>query len=202
MFHAIFAFPPERSMLTKERSSGTYRLSPYFMAQMVSDLPMELLLPTCSLAIVYFMAGLKATPGAFFYSLIVLLLNVLVSQGLGLALGAIFMDQRNATVLGTVLTLGFQLVGGYYVRNVPSFISWIKYVSILQYAYKLMLGSQYGEDDTYPCDSGRCLIKDFPSIKPVGLGMQLFSALMLFAMLILYRCIAYIALMRVGASPK
>lgn len=59
LFNAIFAFPAERAMLTKERSSGTYRLSSYFMAQTISDLPMELLLPTSYLIIVYFMAGLK-----------------------------------------------------------------------------------------------------------------------------------------------
>ncbi|KAL8171784.1 hypothetical protein V2J09_023588 [Rumex salicifolius] len=202
MFHAIFAFPPERLMLTKERTSGTYRLSPYFIAQIVSDLPMELLLPIASFIIVYFMAGLKHTPAAFFYSLSVLVLNVMVSQGLGLALGAVFMDQKKAIVLGTVLTLGFQLAGGYYVQDVPSFISWIKYVSIMQYSYKLMLGSQYSRDDTYPCGSDMCLVKDFASIKSVGLGMQLFSAVMLLAMFFLYRGIAYVALMRIGAPPK
>lgn len=126
----------------------------------------------------------------------------MVSQGLGLALGAVFMDQQKATVLGTVLTLGSQLAGGYYVQRVPSFIRWIKYLSIMQYTYKLMLGSQYEEDDTYPCDSGRCFVKDFASIKSVGLRMQMFSALMLLVMLVLYRCIAYVALMRVGEAPK
>ncbi|KAL8171955.1 LOW QUALITY PROTEIN: hypothetical protein V2J09_023759 [Rumex salicifolius] len=204
LFNAMFAFPPERSMLTKERSSGTYRLSSYFIAQTISDLPMELLLPTTYLIIVYFMAGLKPTPAAFFYTLFSLLLCVMVSQGIGLALGAVFMDQQKATVLGTVLTLGFQLAGGFYVQKVPAFIGWIKYLSVMQYAYKLMLGSQYGEEETYPCGGGdgECLVREFGSVKAVGLGMQMFSAVMLVAMLVLYRCVAYVALMRIGVAPN
>ncbi|KAL8171958.1 hypothetical protein V2J09_023762 [Rumex salicifolius] len=202
LFGAIFTFPPERSMLTKERSSGTYRLSSYFVAQTISDLPMELVLPTIYVVIVYFMAGLKPTPGAFLYNLFSILLCILVSQGLGLALGAVFLDQKNATVLAVVLTLGFQLAGGYFVRHVPAFISWIKYVSIMQYTYKLALGSQYDESDVYACRLGKCFVKDFPSIKNVGLGMQLFSMMMLVVMFFLYRGIAYVALLRVGAPPK
>ncbi|KAL8171957.1 hypothetical protein V2J09_023761 [Rumex salicifolius] len=202
LFGAIFTFPPERSMLIKERSSGTYRLSSYFVAQTISDLPMELVLPIAYVVIVYFMAGLKPTPTAFFYNLFSILLCVLVSQGLGLALGAVFLNQKNATVLAAVLTLGFQLVGGYFVRHVPGFIGWIKYASIMQYTYKLMLGSQYGERDTYACGEDTCLVKDSPSVKNVGLGMQLFSVLMLVFMFFLYRGIAYVALVRVGARSS
>ncbi|XP_058077270.1 ABC transporter G family member 9-like [Magnolia sinica] len=40
VFQAIFTFPQERAMLTKERSSGMYRLSSYLMWRMVSDMPM------------------------------------------------------------------------------------------------------------------------------------------------------------------
>ncbi|KAK9934845.1 hypothetical protein M0R45_021974 [Rubus argutus] len=46
LFNAIFAFPLERPMLRKERSSGMYRLSSYYFARTAGDLPMELVLPT------------------------------------------------------------------------------------------------------------------------------------------------------------
>ncbi|GAB4846341.1 ABC transporter G member 9 [Ancistrocladus abbreviatus] len=203
LFQAIFTFPPERMMLTKERSSGMYRLSSYFMSRMVSDLPMELVLPTAYVIIVYWMAGLRPSAGSFFYNLFGILLSVLVSQGMGLALGALVMDQKSATVLGTVIMLTFLLAGGFYVQHVPPFVSWIKYFSISQYTYKLLLGSQYKQGETYPCDENRlCLIEDFPSIKSVGLGGQLGSAFALLIMLLAYRLIAYLALMRIGVTPK
>ncbi|KAI3986784.1 hypothetical protein MKX01_039758 [Papaver californicum] len=201
LFQAIFTFPQERMMLMKERSSGMYRLSSYFFSRIVGDLPMELVLPTVFVSITYWMAGLKATPMNFFHTLFVLLYGVLVSQGLGLAIGALVMDLKSATTLGGVLMLTFLLAGGYYVQHVPKFIAWIKYVSLSHYQFKLLLGSQYSENDTYPCGPNvSCRVGTFPMIQMVGLDSQLSSVLALLVMLVLYRLIAYLALMRVGVT--
>ncbi|GFP78589.1 ABC transporter g family member 9 [Phtheirospermum japonicum] len=204
LFEAIFTFPQERMMLAKERSSGMYRLSSYFMALTLGDLPMELVLPTVFFTITYWMAGLKPTPGSFFSGLFVLLYSVLCSQGLGLAIGAAVMDQKSATILGSVIMLTFLLASGYYVQNVPAFISWIKYISISQYTFKLLLRSQYEPGETYPCgmDGKTCLVEDFPSVKPVGLGGQAIAVIALAIMIVGYRLIAYLALMRIGVTRK
>lgn len=202
LFEAIFTFPPERMILAKERSSGMYRLSSYFMARMVNDLPIELALPTVFIIITYWVAGLKPTSASFLHYLFSLLFGVLVAQGLGLALGALVMDLKSATTLGSVIMLTFLLAGGYYVQHIPPFISWIKYLSIFNYNYKLLLGSQYKSGDTYPCGGQQkiCLVEDFPSIKTVGLKGQLVSAIALLVMFIGYRLIAYVALMRIGVT--
>ncbi|XWS11077.1 hypothetical protein CRYUN_Cryun38cG0052800 [Craigia yunnanensis] len=204
LFQAIFTFPQERMMLEKERSSGMYRLSSYFMSRTIADLPMELILPTAFITITYWMAGLKPTAGNFLHTLFALLFCVLVSQGLGLALGALVMDQKSATILGTVMMLAFLLAGGFYIQHIPPFISWIKYISISHYTYKLFLGSQYKPNETYPCGNpGKvCLVGDLPSIKTVGLDGQVLSAVALAIMLVVYRLIAYLALMRIGVTKK
>ncbi|GJR98228.1 ABC transporter G family member 9-like protein [Tanacetum coccineum] len=202
LFQAIFTFPQEREMLAKERSSGMYKLSSYFMSRTIGDLPMELVLPTLFCILTYWMAGLKPDAGSFLYALFTILLSVLVSQGLGLALGAIVMDLKSATVLGSVIMLSFTLAGGYYVQNVPPFISWIKYVSISQHTYKLLLGSQYEKDQTYQCGNQTCLVADYPAIKSIGLGGQVLSLGALLIMLVFYRVIAYVALMKIGVPKK
>ncbi|CDP05875.1 unnamed protein product [Coffea canephora] len=201
LFNAIFTFPQERLMLEKERASGMYRLSSYFMARTIGDLPMELVLPSVFITITYWMAGLKATAASFLGCWLVLLYAVLVAQGLGLAVGALVLDQKNATILGSVIMLSFILAGGYYVQHVPSFIAWIKYVSIGQYAYKLFIMSQYNPGETYPCAENKtCLVEDFPSIKSIG-PHGLFSSVVAMAiMLVGYRLVAYIALMRIGVT--
>ncbi|CAA2938488.1 ABC transporter G family member 9 [Olea europaea subsp. europaea] len=203
LFQAIFTFPQERMMLQKERSSGMYRLSSYFMALTLGDLPMELVLPTVFVTITYWMAGLKATAVNFFCALFVLLYSVLCSQGLGLAIGALVMNQKSATTLGSVIMLSFLLVSGYYVQHVPKFIGWIKYLSITNYTFKLLLNSQYKRGDTYPCGTNTtCLVEDFPSVKPVGLGGVAISLVALSIMLVVYRLIAYLVLMRIGVVRK
>ncbi|GKB73555.1 ABC transporter G family member 9-like protein [Tanacetum coccineum] len=202
LFQAIFTFPQEREMLAKERSSGMYKLSSYFMSRTIGDLPMELILPTLFCILTYWMAGLKPNAGSFLYALFTILLSVLVSQGLGLALGALVMDLKSAAGLGSVIMLSFTLAGGYYVQNVPPFISWIKYVSISQHTYKLLLGSQYEKDQTYQCGNQTCMVADYPAIKSIGLGGQVLSLGALLIMLVFYRVIAYVALMKIGVPKK
>ncbi|CAL0326574.1 unnamed protein product [Lupinus luteus] len=205
LFQAIFTFPQEVLMLEKERSSGMYRLSSYFMSRVLSDLPMELTLPTIFLTITYWLAGLKANIINFIYTLFSLLLHVLTCQGLGLAIGALVLDQKSATTLATIVILCFNLVAGFYVQHVPKFVAWLKYISIHYYTIQLFIGSQYHIGERYPCPNGECSIEEFPSIKQMGfpnLHRQAIAALVLGIMLIGYRLIAYFALMRIGVTNK
>ena len=78
--NAIFTFPQERDMLLKERASGMYRLSAYFWARIVGDLPLELTLPTAFVVITYWMGGLKNSFVGFLLTLLVVLYNALVAQ--------------------------------------------------------------------------------------------------------------------------
>ncbi|KAI3431896.1 uncharacterized protein J3R85_007765 [Psidium guajava] len=144
-FNSVFAFPQERAIFMKERSSGMYSLSSYFMARIVGDMPMELILPTIFLSVTYWMSGLKPEFGAFAMTLLVVLGYVLVSQGLGLMLGAVIMDAKQASTIVTVTMLAFVLTGGYYVHKVPSALVWIKYVSTTFYGYRLLISIQYGD---------------------------------------------------------
>ncbi|KAL7159756.1 hypothetical protein ABFS83_01G049200 [Erythranthe nasuta] len=198
LYNAVFTFPQERNMLIKERSSGMYRLSSYFLARTVGDLPLELALPTAFTFIFYWMGGLKADPITFILSLLIVLFSVLVSQGLGLAFGAILMDVKQAATLASVTTMVFLIAGGYYVRHIPPFISWLKYLSYSYYCYRLLLGVQYDEDDFYECEKGvYCRVADYPAIKSVGLSDLWVDVSIMMVMLVGYRLIAYLALQRV-----
>ncbi|KAL1343710.1 hypothetical protein HN51_030054 [Arachis hypogaea] len=195
LFNAIFAFPLERPMLVKERSSGMYHLSSYYVARMLGDLPMELVLPTIFVSISYWMGGLKPSVVTFVLTLLIMLFNVLVSQGIGLALGAILMDVKQATTLASVTMLVFLLAGGYYIQHMPPFIEWLKYVSFSHYCYKLLVGVQYPENDVYDCGHGLlCRVRDFPAIKCLGIENLWEDVATLTLMLIGYRVVAYLAL--------
>ncbi|GLU05219.1 hypothetical protein SLE2022_223310 [Rubroshorea leprosula] len=198
LYNAVFTFPQERTMLIKERSSGMYRLSSYFLARTIGDLPLELALPTAFVFIIYWMGGLKPDPVTFIVSLIIVLYSVLVSQSLGLAFGAILMDIKQATTLASVTTLVFLIAGGYYVQQIPPFIVWLKYLSYSYYCYKLLLGVQYDEDDYYECpERGLCRVGDLPAIKSMGLNHLWVDVLIMAIMLVGYRLVAYMALHRV-----
>ncbi|KAF8033442.1 hypothetical protein BT93_D2142 [Corymbia citriodora subsp. variegata] len=198
LYNAVFTFPQERRMLMKERSSGMYRLSSYFLARTVGDLPLELALPTAFVIIIYWMGGLKPDPATFILSLLIVLYSVLVSQSLGLAFGAILMDVKQATTLASVTTMVFLIAGGYYIQQIPPFIEWLKYLSYSYYCYRLLLGVQYSNDDVYECMKGElCRVGDFPAVKAVGLNNLWLDVFIMASMLVGYRLIAYVALHRI-----
>ncbi|XP_074582374.1 ABC transporter G family member 14-like [Curcuma longa] len=195
LYNAVFTFPQERPMLRKEQASGMYRLSSYFMARTVGDLPMELALPTAFTFIIYWMGGLKPDPVTFLLSLLIVLFSVLVAQSLGLAVGAILMDVKQATTLASVTTLVFLMAGGYYVQHIPIFIVWLKYLSYSFYCYKLLLGVQFTDRDAYECSKGAmCSVMEYPAIKSVGLSHMWVDVCIMGLMLIGYRLFAYLAL--------
>ncbi|KAI4378514.1 hypothetical protein MLD38_015982 [Melastoma candidum] len=145
VFTAIFTFPQERAMLSKERAANMYRLSAYFVARTTSDLPLDLLLPLPFLLIVYFMAGLQSNAACFFLTLLTVFLCIVAAQGLGLAIGATLVDLKKAATLASVIVMTFMLSGGFFIKRVPVFVSWIRYVSFNYHTYKLLLKIQHGE---------------------------------------------------------
>ncbi|KAJ4801637.1 ABC transporter family protein [Rhynchospora pubera] len=203
IFGALFTFPSEREMLTRERSSRMYRLSSYFMARLVGDLPMELILPTVSVTITYWMCGLKPTALSYIEFLLITLFSVLVWQGLGLAIGAFIMDVKKAATFTSILMLLFSILGGFYVQKVPVFVAWVKYIAISFHMFKLMVLTQITPEDTYECAPGqRCSVTNLPQVKTVGFEHKEFSIIAMFAMLVFYRFVAYIGLRRIGVPDR
>ncbi|OAE22674.1 hypothetical protein AXG93_2675s1070 [Marchantia polymorpha subsp. ruderalis] len=196
LFNSIFTFPQERDMLRKERSSGMYRLSAYFLAQSTVDVPMELVLPFIYMVIVYWMGGLKANAVAFLATCAAVMSNVLVAQGLGLAIGAVCMNIKHASTSASVMMLTFLLAGGFYAKDIAPALRWLKYVSFSYHGFKLELNSQFGADDEYPCSTGQCRVADIDAVSTVGLGGNLVSALAMLGLFVGFRLIAYIALRR------
>ncbi|KAL6645478.1 hypothetical protein ACP70R_017086 [Stipagrostis hirtigluma subsp. patula] len=189
VFTAIFTFPQERAMLNKERAVDMYKLSAYFLARTTSDLPLDLFLPVIFMVIVYFMAGLKASATHFFLSMLTVFLSIIAAQGLGLAIGATLLDIKKATTLASVTVMTFMLAGGFFVKRVPPFISWLRYLSFNYHTYRLLLKVQY---DPVP--------DILTTTTRLDNGATEVAALV--AMIIGYRVLAYLSLRRVKASGR
>ncbi|XP_011077784.1 ABC transporter G family member 22 isoform X2 [Sesamum indicum] len=187
VFTAIFTFPQERAMLSKERAADMYRLSAYFVARTTSDLPLDLILPVLFLLVVYFMAGLRMNAGSFFLTIVTVFLCIIAAQGLGLAIGATLMDLKKATTLASVTVMTFMLAGGYFVKNVPVFISWLRYLSFNYHTYKLLLKVQY-EHISHSING----VRIDNGYKEVGV---------LATMVVGYRLLAYLSLRRMKLHP-
>ena len=75
-----------------------YRLSAYYIARSIADVPAELLNCVLFVIITYWFGGLQHTAAAFFGTMFSLLLVVLVAEAWGLLVGGIFMNPKSAQV--------------------------------------------------------------------------------------------------------
>ncbi|KAF8055666.1 rca [Scenedesmus sp. PABB004] len=154
LFSALFTFPNDYRMLLKERASGMYRVSAFYLASALSDLPMDCALPAMFVVIIYFMGGLRLTAAAFLGNLLGLVLNVLVAQSMGLLLGVAFMNPKTAQTVASIIMLGFMLVGGYYVRGIPAWIGWVRYTSFVYWGFNLLVKIEFSGATYYACGAG------------------------------------------------
>ncbi|KAL4542047.1 hypothetical protein Ndes2437B_g06366 [Nannochloris sp. 'desiccata'] len=157
VYSSVYSLSPKNNAtcLKKERVDCT-RLSAFYLARLLSDFPMDLTIPTGFIIIVYFMAGLRYNALAFFGMYGTLLLSMFVAQSLGLLLGSWFMNPKTAQTVAAVLMLTIVLTGGFFVSDIPPWISWIKWLSYIYYALGIMLYIQYDGGNTvvYSCFNG------------------------------------------------
>jgi len=144
-FNALYSFPPERAVINKERSSGSYRLSAYFLGKSISEMPIQCILPSISVIITYWMCGLNQAPDRFFLHWIMVLLTTFLGSSIGLTIGACIQDMKKALVFSTILILGTMLLGGFYVsaNNFPVWVSWVQWATYLKYAYEGLLINEF-----------------------------------------------------------
>ena len=206
MMHGLLSFPFERAVIEKERASGSYRLSSYFVAKSLAEAPLKLVLPTLFLIIAYWMANINPNFGVFLAILVFQLLSVLVAESLGLLLGATFKNLQHAITAATVLLLSLMLVGGFFVRNLPYWLGvWGKWLSFFKYAYDACLQLQFRGDRIYQCVDGSIIpqCRTNPNgtflsnevLKYFDVGIHIgYNFLVLFGMFVVFRTLAYFSL--------
>ena len=204
MFNALMAFPSERDVILKERASGSYRLSAYFLAKTTSEAPTRLILPLIYTIIAFWMSGVNGKFTVFLGVTGCSLLSVLSGEAVGLLVGASIYDLQKALAVMTVFALGLMLLGGFYVENVPAFVSWARYLSPFKFAFDA--AQQLVFDENVPCD-GSGVLQDICGDSDTGYatpdqvkaflrvdGSLAFNVGMLLVLSTVPRYVAYLAL--------
>jgi ABC-type multidrug transport system ATPase subunit len=214
MFSAFMAFPSERAILFKERASGSYHLSAYFLAKTSSEAPTRLVLPAIYMVIAYWMSGVNNSFGIFLASTGCTLLSVLAGESIGLLIGTTVFDMEKGLAVMTVVALVLMVAGGFFVRNIVFWLRWVKFLSPFKYAYDASV--QLVFNTPVPCDVGTNGGIVFKSCGTGGgyvsnedllnfLGVQgsvAFNVCMLFTMFVVLRIVAFFALRSKKATER
>lgn len=155
VYSAVFSFPVEKSVLTKDRGNGVYRLSSYYIAKTLVEIPAEVLFPLASSIVIYFVVGQNPDIRALFLFCLFAMLNSLIGQGIGLLSAAVMMNIRQAIILASGITLASFMVSGYMIdiNNLPAAVRFTRYLSFFRYSYEGMIRTDFLFGRTYACES-------------------------------------------------
>ena len=194
MIQALFAFPPSRLVLTKERAAGLYSVSAFFLARTTVDsLTAALISPLFSL-VYYFSAGLR--PAMLPKHCLVLFMNGLAAQSSGLAIGAWVPDLKRAATFETVFMLTTMMAAGFYVSNIPAWLEWIGMLSYTKYSYGALAKTEF-RGTTYNDGGVRTSVGDHSSLDAIPLRSGITGDLLaLLAFTVLFRLLAFAGLKR------
>ena len=161
-------YPLTIQMFKKETTNGLYTAGPYFIGQMLAELPLELFFPSVSVILAYSLSGQISSYlewRMFAVTLEVFLLCYTV-HSLGLLFGSIFINDINVAVLsGQVTLFPALLLSGFLIRTprMPQWMLYLSNISFFKHALKSLVAARYGFN---VCECDEDMIPE--NGKPVG----------------------------------
>ncbi|CAI6348552.1 unnamed protein product [Macrosiphum euphorbiae] len=142
---AILKFPSELHILRKELFNNWYKLSTYFVAFLVTNMPLQMMFCFIYTSISYYLSAQLMTWTRFLMFLFVCQLMTLISEGIGLILGTA-MNPVNGVFIGSIITCLCILFAGFLVlfNHMPVVLYYVSYISYMRYALEGLVVSIYG----------------------------------------------------------
>lgn len=137
-FAALISIPPERAVLNKERASGAYRLSAFYLAKMVGELPLVVALPSLYFVLSYSLVTTEFRLTQWIALWFCMVLNSLVAQSVGLFVALACQDLQLSVTVSAVYSSAVNLFAGYYSRCLPPSLSFLRFGSLVHYAFQNM----------------------------------------------------------------
>jgi len=203
---AINLFASERGIVIRERASGAYCWSSYYLSKYVGELP-KLLPRLLFCTLVYWIVGLRDSVASFWVFVAIIVAEAMSLMALGLLMAS-SMPIGAALALGPACITIFTLFGGIYLNidSIPDGAKWIRFIDPIYYAYSALVANEFGGDNImFTCDndnSARCLesgqaVLELYAFQDVKVGIQIMAQMILQGGI---HVIAFLALRRTSAQ--
>ncbi|PIA17579.1 hypothetical protein COEREDRAFT_80547 [Coemansia reversa NRRL 1564] len=134
-----------RSVLFRERSSGTYRMTTYFFARIFSFVPVIFVPYTIMHTGIYFIAHLQYHAGKYFITMAVNFAMLFCSIGYAFMM-AMLVDRIDIATTIAPVSISFFIIFSGNLANADAItpvLRWIKYVCIIFYAYSGLMQNEF-----------------------------------------------------------
>ena len=207
IMNGVATFPPERAVFLQEQSNDAYSAWTYFLGKTFAETPFQIFFPVIYSCIVYWMAGLLNSAGAFFVFLLVIVMTSNTSYSFGLFATAFFPSAEVAMAFVPMAIMPMMIVAGLFANTerLDPYWVWLNYISFPRYAFTGIVVNEFDGIGSL-CSPGQiCQYNDGREvIAYLGFGNASWglSVLLLGCIMIVLRILAAIALTVQGASRR
>ncbi|KAJ1725983.1 hypothetical protein LPJ61_005503 [Coemansia biformis] len=145
-----------RSVLFRERSGGTYRMTAYFLARGLSFFPVIYVPYIIMFTGVYFISHLQYDAGKFFIAFAILAVLLFASLGFAFSMAMIVDRMEVAHTIAPVTLATLMLFGGNLsnANSITPVLRWIKYICIFYYPYSALMQNEF-DGLAFTCGNGK-----------------------------------------------
>ncbi|KZC09024.1 ATP-binding cassette sub-family G member 4 [Dufourea novaeangliae] len=161
MMPTILTFPVEMAVFVREHLNYWYSVKSYYLARTLADIPFQIVYSIAYVFIVYFMTSQPFETNRFMMYLTICVLTALVSQSIGLVIGAA-MSVETGVFIGPVSSVPIVLFSGFFVNfdAIPKYLKFLSYVSYVRYSFEGTMISVYGYNRAkLKCSDAYCHFK-------------------------------------------
>ncbi|KAF0989753.1 hypothetical protein HZS_3574 [Henneguya salminicola] len=211
----VLTFPLEKNVFIREHLNNWYTLKAYYLAKTFSDLPYQIILPIIYCVIMYYMTGQPLNVNRMFLFMLVIIMAVMVSQSIGLLLGAVAPNTSVAVFVAPVTGIPLLLFCGYFIKYsvIPVYLRWFTYISYARYCWEGAILSLYGDNrGSFQCKTAPCMFNDgeevlaFFDITEDAMGIKKFRLwfciIILMFFFVILRMLTYIVLRAAISNRK
>ncbi|EYC09167.1 hypothetical protein Y032_0062g3395 [Ancylostoma ceylanicum] len=204
-FPAVPAITMELPIVLRENTNGIYTTTSYFIGKNIAELPQYIILPAIYNLIVYWMAGLVPNLWTFLFATLICALMTNVAISISYAVATVFGSTDVAMTFLPIFVVPMMAFGGFFITYdaIPFYFTWLSQLSYFKYSYEALAINEWETVDMIPgCLNHTLKISNCPKSGAEVLEQIDFDGfskwmdvLILVAMFVIIRVVAYVALL-------
>ncbi|MFH4979738.1 hypothetical protein AB6A40_006447 [Gnathostoma spinigerum] len=154
MFGIQTFLPSDFPLLVREYHDGIYPVFCYYLAKVLSYLPIFTMDGMIMVCLSYFLIGLRFSAANFLQTVLTCVLIEWSTASVGIMISSVSPSYGVAVSISGPLLTVFSITGGLYtnIKMIPDWISWIQYFSWFRFGYETLITNQFGNFGNITCN--------------------------------------------------